>query len=161
MRKHCCFMLNTEFTHVTHTWPACAAWPGTGNFFLWPKIVPGRWRCLLIRGPDKGGFIALTNLKAYTHTYSTSCSFYTFIGGERYLQTYLITFDYMKTTKLLVQCKATEVLTDNLAIAVIGQDMCIVWWYFIQKKSSEIGSTVNDDTRSLRWVCFFNVLWRS
>ena len=24
--------------------------------FVWPKIVPGRRRCPLVRGPDKGGF---------------------------------------------------------------------------------------------------------
>ena len=27
--------------------------------FVWPKIVPGRRRCSLVRRPDKGGFTVL------------------------------------------------------------------------------------------------------
>jgi len=51
----CCCMLNTQ---VTHLWPHAADQEQEINF-VWPKIVPGRRRCPLVRRPDKGGFTAL------------------------------------------------------------------------------------------------------
>ena len=60
----CGCMLNTQ---VTHLWPPQAADQEQEINFVWPKIVPDRRKCPLVRRPDEGSFVLLYITSNHAH----------------------------------------------------------------------------------------------